>query len=50
MAVDQITWDFFNKIKDRLQDVGGKIAQNALENARKNLIGFSEVSADGEVA
>ena len=48
-AANEITWGFLNGLKDRLINVG----KGALENARKNYLGFSEVSsakADGEVA
>lgn len=48
-AADQIAWGFLSGLKDRI----GGIAKGAIDNARKNYLGFSEVSsakADGEVA
>ena len=50
LAADQIAFGFLDKVKAKAKAVGGDFAKKALENARKNYLGFSEVEADGEVA
>lgn len=48
-AADAITWGFFDSFKDKLVDIGKGVANNA----RQNVLGFSEVSStklDGQVA
>lgn len=50
LAADQIAFGFLDKLKQKAKDIGGNVAKKALENARKNYLGFSEVEADGEVA
>ena len=52
-AVDQLTKNWFDNLKQHLGPLAAKVGGQLLTNVRKNVLGFSEVSAaklDGQVA